>query len=87
VPVPPAELSVQLTIDGPDAAKAAGRAAAAPSGLAREAGPEQTLLSGSRAEVLSLLGDVLGAALDAGAHLIDVRVEAPTEARWTTARG
>ena len=81
MPVPPAELSVQLTIGGPDAAKEAARDAAAPSGLARAAGPEETLLAGSRAEVLSLLGDVLGAALDAGAHQIDVRVEAPTEAR------
>jgi hypothetical protein len=81
VPVPPAELSVQLTIDGPDAAKEAGRAAAAPSGLAREAGPDHTLLSGSRREVLSTLGEVLVAALDAGAHQIDARIEAPTEAR------
>jgi len=85
--VPPAELSVQLTIDGPDAAKEAGRAAAAPSGLAREAGPEQTLLSGSRADVLATLGDVLGAALEAGAHLIDVRVGAPTEGPGTNAGG
>ena len=77
MPVPPAELSVQLTIDGPDAAREAGRAAAAPSGLAREAGPDETLLAGSRAAVLAALGDALAAALEAGAEHIHVRLEAP----------
>ena len=77
MPVPPAELSVQLTIGGPDAAREAGRSAAAPSGLAREAGPDETLLAGSRAEVLAALGDALAAALEAGAEHIDVRLEAP----------
>ena len=81
MPVPPAELSVRLTIDGPQAAKEAGRAAAAPSGLAREAGPDETLLAGPRADVLAALGDALAAALDAGAHTVDVRLEAPTESR------
>jgi hypothetical protein len=80
MPVPPAELTVELTIDGPDAAREAARAAAAPSGLAREAG-EQTLLSGAREEVLATLGEVIRAALEAGAHTVDVRLEAPTEAR------
>jgi hypothetical protein len=77
VPVPPAELSVQLTVGGPDAAKQAARGAAAPSGLAREAGPDETLLAGSRAEVLAALGNALAAALEAGAEHIDVRLEAP----------
>ena len=77
MPVPPAELSVQLTIDGPDAAREAGRAAAAPSGLAREAGPDETLLAGGRAEVLAALIDALAAALEAGAEHIRVRLEAP----------
>ena len=77
MPVPPAELSVQLTIGGPDAAKEAARAAAAPSGLAREAGPDETLLAGSRVEVLAALGGALAAALEAGAEHIDVRLEAP----------
>jgi hypothetical protein len=80
MPVPPAELTVELTIDGPDAAREAARAAAAPSGLAREAG-EETLLSGARKEVLATLGEVIRAALEAGAHTVDVRLEAPTEAR------
>ncbi len=77
MPVPPAELSVQLTIGRPDAAKQAARDAAAPSGLAREAGPDETLLAGSRAEVLAALGNALAAALEAGAEHIDVRLEAP----------
>ena len=81
MPVPPAELTVQLTIGGPDAAKEAGRAAAAPSGVAREAGPGETLLAGSRHEVLAALGDALAAALQAGAHVIDVRLETPAETR------
>ncbi len=81
MPVPPAELTVQLTIDGPDAAKEAGRAAAAPSGVAREAGPGVTLLAGSRPEVLAALGDALAAALQAGPHVIDVRLETPAETR------
>ncbi|HET9739879.1 MAG TPA: hypothetical protein VFP78_17310 [Solirubrobacteraceae bacterium] len=80
MPVPPAELTVQLTIDGPDAAKEAGRAAAAPSGVAREAGAE-TLLAGSRADVLAALSDTLAAALQAGAHAIEVRLETPPESR------
>ena len=80
MPVPPAELTVQLTIEGPDAAKEAGRAAAAPSGVAREAGAE-TLLAGSRSDVLAALADALAAALEAGAHAIEVRVETPAESR------
>ncbi|MGZ8647881.1 MAG: hypothetical protein ACXW08_04500 [Solirubrobacteraceae bacterium] len=75
--MPPAELSVQLTIGGPDAAKRAARDAAAPSGLAREAGPDATLLAGSRAEVLAALANALAAALEAGAEHSDVRLEAP----------
>ena len=80
MPVPPAELTVELTIDGPEPAQEAARAAAAPSGLAREAG-EQTLLSGARGEVLATVSEVIRAALEAGAHTVDVRLEAPTEAR------
>jgi hypothetical protein len=81
VPVPPAELTAHFTVEGPEAARAAARAAAEPSGLAREAGPDETALAGSRAEVLAALEAVVGAALDAGAHQLDVRIEAPTEAR------
>ena len=54
---------------------------AGPSGIAHEGGPGETLLAGSRARVLATLGDVVVAALDAHAHRIDVRLEAPTESR------
>jgi hypothetical protein len=39
------------------------------------------LLSGSRGEVLGTLGDVVMAALDAGAWRFDVQLEAPSESR------
>ena len=81
MPVPPAELSAHYTIAGPPAAEAAALAVAAPSGIAHEGGPRETLLAGSRAQVLATLGDVVQAALDAHAHRIDVRLEAPTESR------
>jgi hypothetical protein len=81
VPVPPAELSAHYAIAGPDAARDAAAAVAAPSGIAHEGGPGEMLLSGSRAQVLATLGDVVTAALDAHAHRIDVRLEAPTETR------
>jgi hypothetical protein len=81
MPVPPAELSAQFTIAGPDTARAAAAAVAGPSGIAHEGGPDETLLAGSRAHVLATLGDVVAAALDAHAHRIDVRLEAPTETR------
>jgi uncharacterized protein YqgV (UPF0045/DUF77 family) len=81
VPVPPAELSAHYTIAGPGEALDAARAVAQPSGIAHEAGPGETLLGGSRAQVLAALGDVVVAALEAGAHRIDVRLEAPTESR------
>jgi hypothetical protein len=81
VPVPPAELSAHFTIAGPPAATEAAAAVAGPSGIAHEGGPGETLLAGSRAAVLATLGDVVTAALDAHAHRIDVRLEAPTESR------
>ena len=81
MPVPPAELSAHFTIAGPDEAVDAARAVADPSGIAHEAGPGETLLGGSRADVLATLGKVLSAALDAGAYRVDVRLEAPTESR------
>jgi hypothetical protein len=81
MPVPPAELSVPFAIAGPTEALDAAAAVAGPSGLAHEGGPGETLLAGSRAQVLATLGDVVVAALDAHAHRIDVRLEAPTETR------
>jgi hypothetical protein len=81
MPVEPPELTAQFTVQGPPAALEAARAAAAPTGTARDAGPDETLLSGRRAEVLAALGDAVTAALDAGAHAIDARLEAPTQVR------
>jgi len=81
MPVPPAELSAHCKIDGPEAAHEAAAAVAGPSGIAYDGGPGETLLSGSRAQVLATLNDVVTAALDANARRIDVRLEAPTESR------
>lgn len=55
--------------------------AAGDSGLAREAGPETTMLAGGRREVLEAMMRVLEAALDAGAHAVEVKVEAEGDAR------
>jgi hypothetical protein len=81
VPVPPAELTAVFSVEGPEEAGAAARSVAASSGLAREAGPGELALTGSRAAVLAALGDAVSAALDAGARGLGVRLEAPSEAR------
>jgi hypothetical protein len=82
VPVPPAELTAELTIDpGDDRAVQAGHQAAAETGLALDAGPTTTALSGARSEVLDALHRVLDAALSAGATTVDVRLEVPRDAR------
>jgi hypothetical protein len=81
MPAAPAELTAHFTIAGPDAARAAALEAAGPSGLAREAGPDELILAGPQADVLAVLGDAVTAALDAGAHGLDVRLEAPKESR------
>ena len=54
--------------------------AAGESGLAHEAGPETTMLSGGRREVLEAAITVVEASLDAGARAVEVRVEAQGEA-------
>jgi uncharacterized protein YqgV (UPF0045/DUF77 family) len=82
VPVPPAELTAELTIAPGDArAVRAGREAAAATGLALDTGPATTALSGARGEVLDALAKVLDAALAAGATTVDVRLEVPSDAR------
>jgi hypothetical protein len=74
VPVPPAELTAELTIaPEDDQAVQAGRQAAAVTGLA--------LYSGARREVLDALSRVLAAALDAGATSVEVRLEVPRDTR------
>ena len=79
MPVPPAELTAEFSVVGPEAAVAAARAAAAP--LARDTGPGVEALIGSREAVLEALDAVVRAALDAGAHRLEVRLEAPAELR------
>jgi uncharacterized protein YqgV (UPF0045/DUF77 family) len=82
-----AELSAELTIapsreaeESPQAQIEAAKQAASDSGLAREAGPETTVLAGERSEVLEAMLKVIEASLDAGAHAVQVRVEAEGDA-------
>jgi hypothetical protein len=79
MPVPPAELTAHFTVEGPDEARSA--AARAGGDLARESGPGEVMLAGARGEVLEALTRAVAAALDAGAHGLDVKLEAPTESR------
>ena len=80
-----AELNIELKIvPSPRAEKApqaqieAGKQAANTSGLvASEAGPDiTTALAGGRTEVIDALLNVINASLDAGAHRLEVKVEA-----------
>ena len=82
-----AELTAELTVVPSSEAESppreqveAAKRAAGESGLAREAGPEITALAGGRREVLEASLKVIEAALDAGAHAVEVRVEAEGEA-------
>ncbi len=82
-----AELSVELTVvpsqeaeSPPQAQIEAAKGAASDSGLAHEAGPETTVLAGGRSEALEAMLEVIEASLDAGAHAVEVRVEAQGEA-------
>ena len=82
MPVPPAELTAELTIaPEDDQAVEAGRRAAADTGLALDTGPTTTALSGARREVLDALSQVPAAALDAGASTVEVRLEVPRDTR------
>lgn len=91
MPVPPAELTAEFTIEtSPEGEKTpreqieAGREAASASGFAaRETGPESIGLSGSRPEVLEALPEVIGASLDAGAKAVRVKVEVMSGVRKT----
>jgi uncharacterized protein YqgV (UPF0045/DUF77 family) len=82
VPVPPAELTAEFTIDPADReAVRAGRQAAIESGLALDAGPDTTALSGARREVLDALHRVVDAAIDAGTATVEVRLQVPRDVR------
>jgi uncharacterized protein YqgV (UPF0045/DUF77 family) len=83
-----AELSAELTVvpswegaESPRAQAEAARRAASESGLARESGPGSTMLAGSRTEVLEAVRKVVEASLDAGAHIVQIKVEAQGDAR------
>ena len=73
VPAEEAEASPQEQVE-------AAKRVAGESGLAREAGPETTMLTGGRGEVLEAAIKVVEASLDAGARAVEVRVEAQGEA-------
>jgi uncharacterized protein YqgV (UPF0045/DUF77 family) len=73
IPSPEAERSPREQIE-------AAKRAASDSGLAREGGPETTVLAGGRKEVLEATMKTVEAALDAGARAVEVRVEAEGEA-------
>ncbi|MDP8950551.1 MAG: thiamine-binding protein [Actinomycetota bacterium] len=82
-----AQLSAELTIvpsreaeGSPQSQIEAAKQAASDSGLAHEAGPETTVLAGGRSEVLEAALKVIEASLDAGAHAVQVRVEAEGDA-------
>ena len=82
-----AQLSAELeVVTSPGAERSpqeqveAAKAAASESGLAHEAGPETTVLAGGRKEVLQATLRVIEAALDAGAHAVNVKVEAEGDA-------
>ena len=90
MPVPPAEVTAEFTIHpftegGMEPHVSAGVEAAQASGLAVDVGPLGTGLSGSRAEVLGALVEVMDAAIEAGARSIHVKVEVP-EAYVSTSR-
>lgn len=82
-----AEVTAELTVvpswegrEPPRTQSEAARRAAAASGLAHESGPGSTLLAGARSEVLDAMRNVIEASLDAGAHIVQVKVEATEDA-------
>jgi uncharacterized protein YqgV (UPF0045/DUF77 family) len=81
-----AELSAELKVlPSPEAERSpreqveAAKRAASESGLAREGGPETTVLAGGRREVLEAAIKTVEAALEAGARAVEVKVEAEGE--------
>lgn len=81
-----AQLSAELKVVASERAEKppqdqveAAKSAAGETGLAREAGPETTMLAGGREEVLEATTKVIEAALDAGAKAVEVKVEAEAD--------
>ena len=79
-----AELTAELKVlpsgeNGRQQVEAA-KTAAAETGLAHEAGPETLVLAGDRREVLDGARSVAEAALEAGAHRVDLKIEAQGDA-------
>ena len=81
MPVGPAELTARFSVEGPGEALAAARDAAAPSGLVRDAGPQELVIAGAHDAVLHAFTSALSAALGAGAHGLEASFEAPKESR------
>lgn len=81
-----APVSVELKVVTSDKAGnpqdqvAAAMRAAGAAGLAHEAGPETTIISGNREEVLQAAKETVEAALDAGARAVEIKVEAEADA-------
>ena len=76
-----AELSAELKVEPyQEELFEAAKRAAGESGLAREAGPETIVLAGGRREVLEATVKTVEAALAAGVHTVEVRVEAEGDA-------
>jgi uncharacterized protein YqgV (UPF0045/DUF77 family) len=82
-----AELTAELTVvtstqaeKSPREQIEAAQQAASDSGLAHESGPGSTVLAGGRSEVLEATFKVIEASLDAGAHVVQVKVEAEGDA-------
>ena len=77
-----AELSAEITVvPSPDGRESPHAQAEAARRAAGASGPAATLLAGGRAEVLEALRAVIDASLDAGAHIVEVKVEAQGDAR------
>jgi uncharacterized protein YqgV (UPF0045/DUF77 family) len=86
MPVPPSELTAEITVEDSGEAEespaiAAAREAASASGIAWDTGPATTALSGARAEVLTALTQVIEAAVETGAARLTIAIEAPSQSR------
>ena len=83
-----AKVSAELTVvtseragKSPREQVEAAKAAAGETGLAHEAGPETLVLAGGQREVLEAMTKVVEASLDAGANVVEIKVEAERDAQ------